>query len=242
MLAEACGEKRMGGGASREGAAGSSKAEDARFRRSRGAPLLVTSSQHSEESATEPAPRRLRLLCLHGYGANNDISALQLRHLQLEERLNVACDLIEASTLEVRPRYSCARATAAPALQLRRQRRPSALFFSPLPSERFPTDRPQRIAAQVPAQSPALEHFSEGPFMTWFDMPWEDRATATVSSLSGIGPRLLRSTGRRGGSLHESLCRIMRCVQANCQLFSVRFLNIFYCFFNFYFVFFKANC
>ncbi len=114
MLAEACGEKRMGGGASREGAAGSSKAEDARFRRSRGAPLLVTSSQHSEESATEPAPRRLRLLCLHGYGANNDISALQLRHLQLEERLNVACDLIEASTLEVRPRYSCARATAAP--------------------------------------------------------------------------------------------------------------------------------
>ena len=111
----------MGGGASREGAAGSSKAEDARFRRSRGAPLLVTSSQHSEESATEPAPRRLRLLCLHGHGANNDISALQLRHLQLEERLNVACDLIEASALEVRPRYSCARATAAPALQLRRQ-------------------------------------------------------------------------------------------------------------------------
>ena len=114
MLADACGEMRMGGGASREGAAGSSKAEDARFRRSRGAPLLVTSSQHSEESATEPAPRRLRLLCLHGHGANNDISALQLRHLQLEERLNVACDLIEASTLEVRPRYSCARATAAP--------------------------------------------------------------------------------------------------------------------------------
>lgn len=117
--------------------------------------------------------------------------------------------------ISLRPvRSRCARATAAPALQLRRQRRPSALFFSPLPSERFPTDRPQRIAAQVPAQSPALEHFSEGPFMTWFDMPWEDRATATVSSLSGIGPRLLRSTGRRGGSLHESLCRIMRCVQA----------------------------
>ena len=44
---------------------------------------------------------RLRLLCLHGWGANNDITRLQVTNLGLEDKHAVSCDLIQA-VVEVR--------------------------------------------------------------------------------------------------------------------------------------------
>ena len=44
-------------------------------------------------------PNELRMLCLHGHGANNDITELQVNFLGLKE-LGVSCDLLEAA-LEV---------------------------------------------------------------------------------------------------------------------------------------------
>eukprot|EP00966_Prymnesium_polylepis_P326738 7382642-Prymnesium_polylepis.2 len=43
-----------------------------------------------------PAHGRLRLLCVHGYGSNNDITRLQVANLRLREH-GVDCDLLEAT-------------------------------------------------------------------------------------------------------------------------------------------------
>ena len=53
----------------------------------------------------DPSPKRhsgLRLLCLHGHGSNNDITALQLQFLRLRDVHGVSCDCLQA-TSEVPP-------------------------------------------------------------------------------------------------------------------------------------------
>ena len=47
----------------------------------------------------------LRLLCLHGHGANNDITAMQVEHLMLRDVHGVSCDLLQA-TDETSPQSS----------------------------------------------------------------------------------------------------------------------------------------
>ena len=54
-----------------------------------------------DDGAFEPDRRRhrpsgLRLLCLHGYGSNNDITHMQITHLQLRELHGVSCDFLHA--------------------------------------------------------------------------------------------------------------------------------------------------
>ncbi len=44
-----------------------------------------------------PRFTRLRCLCLHGHGSNNDITQMQVDNLKLEEHHGVACDLFEAA-------------------------------------------------------------------------------------------------------------------------------------------------
>ena len=39
----------------------------------------------------------LRMLCLHGHGSNNDITRMQIDHLQLRELHGVSCDLLSVS-------------------------------------------------------------------------------------------------------------------------------------------------
>lgn len=95
----------MGGRASRTtqqfALAADGSSADPNFCRSRFSPNPSQDGHTSHDHASAAEPARLRLLCLHGYGSNNDITALQLGHLQLEQRLGVACDLIEANALEV---------------------------------------------------------------------------------------------------------------------------------------------
>ena len=43
------------------------------------------------------SPGQLRLLCLHGYGSNNDITGLQTTNLRLATRHGVSCDLLQAT-------------------------------------------------------------------------------------------------------------------------------------------------
>ena len=42
-------------------------------------------------------PGRLRVLCLHGYGSNNDITQLQTNNLLLKKH-GVSCDMLQATT------------------------------------------------------------------------------------------------------------------------------------------------
>lgn len=46
-------------------------------------------------SSMDPNSARLRCLCLHGYGSNNDITSIQVDNMRLEA-LGIACDLFEA--------------------------------------------------------------------------------------------------------------------------------------------------
>lgn len=44
-------------------------------------------------------PGRLRVLCLHGHGSNNDITQMQVGNLRLEPVHGVACDFFEGRVL-----------------------------------------------------------------------------------------------------------------------------------------------
>lgn len=50
---------------------------------------------HEGSFMRDPSVRQLRVLCLHGRGSNNDITALQVVHLRLGEH-GAACDMLEA--------------------------------------------------------------------------------------------------------------------------------------------------
>ncbi len=76
---------------------------------------LNSTTDDDDEPPTPPARRaltsgfcaspersrgRLRILCLHGYASNNDITQLQLASLRLETAHACCCDMLEATTEE----------------------------------------------------------------------------------------------------------------------------------------------
>jgi len=103
----------------------------------------------------EVANQRLRMLCLHGHGSNNEMTQMQMQHLQLAKRHDVRCDFLCAQ-IEVGPNDS------------------------------------------------TIAMLSKGPFYSWFN--W---SSAIVGEIIGRGP------GAAGGTLHDSLCRVLKHIEAH---------------------------
>jgi hypothetical protein len=100
------------------------------------------------------ANQRLRMLCLHGHGSNNEMTLMQAQHLQFKKH-KVQCDFL------------CAQIEVGP-------------------------------------NDYTIAMLSKGPFFSWFN--W---SSAIVGEVIGRGP------GAAGGTLHNSLCRVLNHIEVH---------------------------